>query len=114
VDDCASEHTCTASHPYDESCPEPFFDATVAISAMAPDGTFTMQLDLGGDFEPLTCPGGTQDVCFDDGENTWCSPRSVATCASWEHVIVSGAYVEFRAGTSVSGCNNVWSGTVVP
>jgi len=96
------------------SCPEPFFDATVSSSAIASDGTFTLQLDLGADWGDLTCPGATQDVCFDDGEYTWCSPRGVATCTSWERVLVSGTYIELRVGPYVSGCNNVWTGTVVP
>jgi hypothetical protein len=117
VDDCLSSHSCSTGGDEPKICnePEPFFDATIAVTATAPDGTFAVQLDLGGDFVPLTCPGGSYEVCFDDGDHQWCSERpDVATCNGWEHVIVSGTFIQFIAGSIGSDCNDVWTGTVVP
>ena len=122
VDDCLSAHSCSTGDGEPKVCtpPAPFYDATVSVTAIAPDGTFTVQLDLGDG--PMTCPGGRSEVCVDDGAHTWCFQAPVATCSAWEHVLVGGVcsstgcttFIELRDGNFASDCNDVWVGTVVP
>ncbi len=117
VDDCLSSHTCSSGDGEPKVCadpPAPFYDATVSVSAVAPDGTFVVQLDLGGDFEPMTCPGGPQEVCILDWDREWCGTRSFAGCPNGQTLSVSGTFIEFFTGIFGSDCNDVWVGTIVP
>jgi hypothetical protein len=123
VDDCLSAHSCSTGDGEPKVCtpPAPFYDAVVSVTATAPDGTYSVQLDLGDG--PMTCPGGPHEVCVDDGEHTWCGQYPVATCSEWKHVLVTGVcsdtgpcttYIVLRDGDLASDCNDVWVGTVVP
>jgi hypothetical protein len=85
------------------------------VSAHAPGDGFSVELDLGGDYQPQTCSGPTE-VCWYDGENTWCGMRpDVATCAGSQHVILDRTRVEYWIGTlQPDGCSDIYIGTIVP
>ena len=124
VDDCLSAHSCNTGDGEPKICNDPpaIFDATVAISAIGADGSFTVWLDLGDGSVPRSCPPRRYEVCIDDGEHRWCGERTVAACSDQENVLVYGVcsdtacttYIELRNGEFASECNDVWVGTVVP
>jgi len=116
IDDCLSKHTCSTGDGEPKICnePHPYFDATISVSPFAADGTFTVQLDLGGEYAPQTCAGGPHEVCWDDGQQEWCGQRIYAPCGGGA-LIVDRTTIELWFGGIVpDGCSDVYRGTVVP